>query len=314
MKKFSSLYFNWLPNAAHFAFFEERFSSALASAGADVQNALAAIRPEFDEWLDKETAMMDWQHASEYTQQIADAARATDHDLASLKAQVRAAVYSNHAEVAAAALRIRLMFHNYGYVAKKPYETKAGDLNAILDRLNGDLMPDVQTVNVSDRVMQLQADFATFNTLFNARNAERAVKPALTFREVRLGIEGVYRRMTAIVEANLLVGASPQFAAFAAGMKPEIDYLNAHYRHNAKTDLGACQPEPIPAQAYTGIAVTPVPRVFLETKKGVAELVNGKDFYFEYANNVEVGNADCIVRGIGRYRGGRKVTFLVERN
>jgi hypothetical protein len=312
MTKFSALHFHSLPNAAHYSFFKERFSPALSAAGADVKTAFAALMPSFSDWLAKESALIEWQRASEYTQQIADADHDVDFDLAGMKAQVHAALYSIHPDIVAAAHRIDLMMKNYGDLMHKPYETEVGDVEAIIARLRGDLASDVTKVNIAGWVDKLQSDFATFNALFNARNAQRVKKPASSFREVRQGLEGVYHQMTAIADSSALLGLSTQFATFINGINPEIEYLNARY-HTAKTDLSDCQPEPIPAQTYTGLAITPTPRVFLVTSKGTVELRLGADFYFEYKNNIEAGNADCVVKAKGSYKGTKTVTFIISR-
>jgi hypothetical protein len=53
--------------------------------------------------------------------------------------------------------------------------------------------------------------------------------------------------------------------------------------------------------------------VLYVTEKETLRLELGKDFNISYKNNVEVGNATCILRGKGGFRGRRVVTFVIVR-
>ena len=60
-------------------------------------------------------------------------------------------------------------------------------------------------------------------------------------------------------------------------------------------------------QTYTGEAIEPS----VVVKKGVAVLVKGTDYTVSYDNNVKVGTAYAIVKGIGKYAGTKTVAFNI---
>ncbi|MDR0582231.1 MAG: hypothetical protein LBG31_04620, partial [Prevotellaceae bacterium] len=59
MKQLSTLYFRFLPLAAHFDFFK-KLAGLLSAAGAALKTAIEALMPDFDTWLNKEDAVMRW--------------------------------------------------------------------------------------------------------------------------------------------------------------------------------------------------------------------------------------------------------------
>ena len=65
--------------------------------------------------------------------------------------------------------------------------------------------------------------------------------------------------------------------------------------------------EPIANQAYTGKAVTPVPKVTLGDKL----LSEGTDYSLSYKYNVKAGKATITVTGKGEYTGSKSATFKI---
>jgi uncharacterized repeat protein (TIGR02543 family) len=63
----------------------------------------------------------------------------------------------------------------------------------------------------------------------------------------------------------------------------------------------------VPAQTYTGKAVTPAVTV----KSGTSVLRAGTDYTLSYVNNVKVGNATVTVTGKGLYFDSKQVTFQI---
>ena len=71
--------------------------------------------------------------------------------------------------------------------------------------------------------------------------------------------------------------------------------------------------EPIPLQAYTSLPVTPLPIVHCKNGKETKKLVFTRDFDLTYRNNVNVGEAQCIIHGKGKYAGQYITTFHIAR-
>jgi hypothetical protein len=104
---------------------------------------------------------------------------------------------------------------------------------------------------------------------------------------------------------------SQDFIDFINAINPEIEYLNNEF-HRVKYDIATAEPAPIDPQPYTGKACTPVPEVIFRKDDKMIALVLGKDFSLTYKNNINVGNADCIIHGKGAYKGLRTVTFIIK--
>ncbi|MDR1341062.1 MAG: DUF6261 family protein [Prevotellaceae bacterium] len=311
MKQFKNLIFSYLPNEAHFRFFD-RATRAVSLAGTSVQSALAFLIPELNSWFVKETACIEWYRKSELTAAIAEADRHLDDALVGFAAQVNGARYSMAPPVAAAGERLYIMLKSYGEVIRKPYLQEAGSVKAILLHLNGDLSADVLAAGLRIWPPEIQTSLDTFVHLMEEREAHTLLKPEEGFPAVRRGIEDVWHRSVTLVNAGAALGQSPDFGALIDSLNPEIDYLNGEF-HRVRYNIASAEPAPIGQQVYTGLPCTPVPEVLYVTPKETLRLTLGKDFNIAYKNNVNVGNAECTIYGKGRYKGHKTVTFIIAR-
>ena len=314
MKQLLSLYFHFLPLAAHFDFFK-KLAGLLSAAGAALKTAVADLLPDFNTWLDKEDAVMRWVRKSVLTEQIAEADRYVDLQLSAINTTLKAAVYGN-TDVAAAAVRLLALLKNYGRIADKSYDEQAGDVRVLLEQFSGPYYSDVGFAGIGYRVALLTEGFNKFENLLRQRETEQGEKPPYTGGEVRKGIEAVYHQMERIIDANAVVGASGDFEAFIKLLNPVIDHLNDEF-HHAKKDLSTGDHtviEPIATQQYTERPVTPIPEVYYrEEGKETQRLYLGKDFSVTYKNNVNVGMAELTIHGKGGYKGQKTVTFNIAR-
>ena len=314
MKQLLTLYFHFLPLAAHFDFFK-KLAGLLSAAGAALKTAIEALMPDFNAWLDKEDAVMRWVRKSVLTEQIAEADRYVDLQLSAINTTLKAAVYGN-TDVAAAAVRLLALLKNYGRIAKKSYDEQAGDVRVLLEQFSGPYYSDVGFAGIGYRVALLTEGFNKFEKLLRQRETEQGEKPPYTGGEVRKGIEAAYRQIERVIDANAVVGASGDFEAFIDLLNPVIDHLNAEF-HHAKKDLGVGDHtviEPVDTQKYTEKPVTPVPEVhYREDGKETKRLYLGKDFSITYKNNVEVGQAELTIHGKGDYKGQKSLSFHIAR-
>jgi hypothetical protein len=315
MKKFKAILFKTLPNAAHFNFCSQ-VSIHVSGAGAAVLSALGDVPAQFNAWLNKEAALMEWVRKSILTDQISEADHRMDQALVALKAQVRAQEYSPVPERVQTAHDLNLMLKNYGRVYLKPYEAEEGDVRTILVQLQGTYLQDVQLLDLYPYVNELNVAYEAFRQLLAQRDAKSVQKPAENFPTVRRGIETEYHRLATLVDAGAALNTSPDFAALIDKLNPEIDRLNTEF-HHARKDIGvgeACVVEPIPTQPYTGKSVTVLPKAYYRTEgKPTVELVFAKDFSVTYKNNVDVGTADLTLHGKGAYKGQKTITFNIAR-
>lgn len=255
---------------------------------------------------------MDWQRKSDLTAAIAAANQRLDKALTGLSRLVESERHNIQPAVAEAAVRIHNMLHNYGRVTQKSYDRELEDVKAILRRLNGDLAADAQTTGVKAWIPEITAARAELAALIEERNVKSLDKPEMNFRETRAAIEKIWREIVKSVNGGVALHFSDEFEMFINSLNPEIERLNNEY-HRVKTDIAACEPEAVPPQPYTGYPCTPVPKVLFVTKDGTVRLELGKEFTVAYKNNVNVGNATCIIRGTGTFTGKKSITFIITR-
>jgi hypothetical protein len=119
--------------------------------------------------------------------------------------------------------------------------------------------------------------------------------------------------MTDRIDATATLDETNLYTEFIKQLNEYITYLNEHTHQHAKKDIKHAEPEPIDPQLYTGFPITPTPKVYDQTSKGTIMLELGKDYNVSYKDNVNVGNAQCIIRGKGAYSGSKIVTFIIKR-
>ncbi|MDR0686584.1 MAG: DUF6261 family protein [Dysgonamonadaceae bacterium] len=318
MEKFKAIIFRSLPIAAHYEYCSQ-VNSEIDDSPEAVLEALGILPTDFKFWLGKERELLLWVKKSVLTEQIAEADKRMDVALSSIRSQVKALENYTNSSVAQAARRIYIMLEGYGEVNKKPYDEQLGDVRSILGQLTGSgpYTSDVTWLvmaasGINTMISELKNAFDAMEQLLAQREERNLKKPDKTFREVRKAIEPIYHSITSIIDANSVVGTSPAFDAFINHMNPKIERINAEF-HKAKHDISTCQPEPIAPQDYTGLPITFSPKVLYVTPQGTIRLELGKDFNVVFTDNVEVGNATLTITGKGRYKGHKKVTFIIRR-
>jgi hypothetical protein len=323
MIKFAALQFGRLSNMAHFYFFKN-VKDTIDASPAVVTDALGDLVPKLNTLFAEERALVDWVQKSSLTAKIKAADKVMDTALAALRTGVRSMTPFSVVSLADTATHVYIMLMSYGNVNTKNYEHQGGDVEAILEQISagGAYYDDVNALKkvssiVGGLIVDLDNAFKNFRSLIAQRDAMSRHKPKRTFREVRHDMEKVYHEMVDIINANALIGASPEFAVFIDTVNPEIERLNAEF-HRVRKDLSVSKHtviEPVETQPYIeGIPATPVPVVhYREDDKPTVRLSMGKDFVVSYKNNDYVGMAEAIIHGKGDYKGSKSVTFMIAR-
>jgi hypothetical protein len=295
-------------------YYYDRLLELLATAGAAVKKALAPLMPAFEAELAKEEALLQWARKSEYTAKITAADTELDRVLVAINGLVHTGRHSTDVAVKDAAERVRTMLKHYGYVPRKAYAEKMGDVELILEDFTGPYAADAAALGLTPWVPTLQDALDHLSDLIRRRDDERVKKPRYTAHAVRSSLDAIYRRMADIINASALTGASDEFAALIDRLNPLIDRLNEE-SSRPKTEIGRgghTVAEPIAPLRATGAPLTPLPRVFQHHSDGsVAELVLGRDFFVTYRNNVRPGMARLTFHGRGAYKGRFTVTFTI---
>jgi hypothetical protein len=312
--KFRKIHFHQLPNGAHY-FFCRKFSQELANSPSSLISSLGTWPSQFNAALAEEKKCIEWVDQSVLTKEIRNADKLMDRAFSALKIQVRAHTYSITQTTKDAALRIYAMLRKYGKVNSRAYEDQEGDILAILEQLQngGTFYNDANILGLSTLITELQSRFTLFQQLLRQRDQKMLLKPGKPTKEVREIVESTYYPMIEIIDGGAALNPTSAYATFINNLNPEIERVNAEF-DRVFHSITTCEPEPIPAQIYTGYALTPPPRVLYVTlHDGTIQLQLGKDYNLTFKNNIEVGNASCTIHGKGAFRGQKTITFVIIR-
>jgi hypothetical protein len=312
MNKLRAILFKNLPNTAHYDF-DTLVSSECAASPQSVVVTLGQLSAQFNAWLSEEKSLMEWVRKSTLTKEIADADHRMNRALTALKMQVRALEYSAILTTAEAARHTYIMLRQYGDVARKAYVEQIGDVRIILQQFAGPYAADVSRMNIGAYIGELQAFYNVFRQLLSQRDAQDIIRPEKGFLEVRRSIKEIYCQIENVINVGATLNPAGGFQNFINHLNPEISRLNEEF-HRVRRNMGNARPELIPEQIYTGKPLTPLFKVLYVTPdEGSIELELGKDFNLTYDDNVNVGIAQCTIRGKGLYKGNKTVTFSIVR-
>jgi hypothetical protein len=254
---------------------------------------------------------------SDLTQLIAAADQRIDRDVTGMNSVIDAGLHHFDPDIVEAAQSLYNRFKSFGNITRKSYELQIADINILLGDLQGQYAGKALLIGLTPWATELTEAEADFEDLISRRNTEYTGKPAEHFRYVRRESDAVFHRMTLRINSAAIMASDPIYDGFIGELNARIEYFNTHYHHHARKDIGAadhCVIEEIPEQAYTGKAVTPLPRAWYRVPgKPAGELVFARDFNVTYKNNVDVGTADLTLHGKDAYKGQKKTTFNIVR-
>ncbi|MDR0728691.1 MAG: DUF6261 family protein, partial [Prevotellaceae bacterium] len=194
---------------------------------------------------------------------------------------------------------------------REPLASQSAQLEELFSRIGArqDLQDAMATLDLSGVWTTLVTADTTFNTLYDQRLEEQASAAAPSATSIKDTVVKDYDDLCTTVEQTISTLPSPALELLFG----QMDLLRKKYaaRHPSKLDPSVTTVEPIPAQAYTGRPVTPLPRVFFKTGEQTIELHFAQDFTVTYNNNVEIGEATLIIHGKGQYSGQRITTFYI---
>ncbi|MDR0756837.1 MAG: DUF6261 family protein [Tannerella sp.] len=304
--KILKIHLEYLRSEAHYQFLLlllKLFESYPAVA-AIVSVLLNSIR----ELVNIEGQLVDAVRSSIYTEQIAEADRRVDRDLAGINAAIESALRHFDPAIVTAARRLEIRFKSFrGEIEKKAYGEESAAVKILLTDLNGVYAPQVATLSLVPWVAELEAAQAEFERLFILRNEELAARPQQKLRDVRRQIDILYRRAVEHIDAYSALNGDALTAQFVSELNSEVTYFNEHAHRHAKTDIDSAVVASIPDQPWKDRPVVLLPDVTYEGK----ELVFTKDYELSYRDNNRPGTASLTIHGKGRFRGTKTVSFNI---
>jgi hypothetical protein len=218
-------------NDEHFQFMQ--FVLALvretgaAALKVEPQNAaLAAAHKQEDEALKKIMK-------SALTAEINEADRERDGVFRGMANAVRSAQDHFKADVRAAAVRLGIVMDTYGNLAQRSHVEETSAVYNLLMELTGKHMTDVELLNLSGWIQELDKCNVAVEKLLAGRADEGAERTPLVLKTVRAEVDDAYGLLAAVVDAQALLAslgtdaaASALYAGFIGRLNERIELMN----------------------------------------------------------------------------------------
>jgi hypothetical protein len=277
--------------------------------------AKAIIEAEFEafaELLGKELKLLDALHGNELSKRLAEADKLVDRYVVGINSVVDAAVHHFDPEVVAAGESIAKRLKALGDIEHKPYEEESAAVKVLIYELHNEYAAKAELIGLTPWIDKLSDAEEIFESLFKQRNTELAGKTDGNLREINKELIPLYRKMTGRINAALILNSTPALVEFANELNKEIDYANEHGDHRTtKKSIENVLVKPIEPQPATGKPIVYMPELYVEIDGKQVELGFSVDYTLTYRNNANVGIAEIIIHGKGKYKGKKVITFNI---
>jgi hypothetical protein len=261
----------------------------------------------FLQLLNREKQLVDAAKKSPLTEDLTEADKRIDRDLTAMRDAVKSAMNHFTPSVAKAGKELYERLKDFGNIREKSYEEESAAVQVLISDLQTKFAPQVAAVGLTQWLSELYNAEAAFTAIYLQRNAEDSAREQDNMKEVRKEIEAVYKKMIIIIENNMNTTGEATCGQFARELNEAIKYANEHIHRHVKTDIAEATVKTIDDQPYTSRPVIFIPEVWHNHR----ELVATVDYTFTFRNNIQPGNAELILRGIGDFKGKKTVTFTI---
>jgi hypothetical protein len=213
-----------LHNEEHFQYHTE-FKDAVNQKGAQRLN----IEALFNEYLslnEQEFEALLLIRKSATTDQLAIADAERDEIFRGLADAHKSGLNHFNADKRAAATRLKVLFDQYGNVARKPYDDETADINKMMQEVSSTFAADVATLGIGDWFTELDRKNKAFDTLMKSRYTEGASKTELRMRQVRIDLDTVYRAIINRIDALMLINGDTNYESFVRELNTRVERYN----------------------------------------------------------------------------------------
>jgi hypothetical protein len=279
----------------------------------DVIILINALLDLFDQILALEKALVDASRKIPLTKQLAEADARIDRCIVGINSTVNAALHHFDPTMVAAAVILEARLKEFGNIGSKSYENESTAVQILVRDLLNTFAIQVTKLQLTPWVTELDNSEQAFHQLYLERIAEMADLPEVKFIKVRQDIDAVFHKIIEALEADTVSNGDALCGECIGRINNEI-VLYKEIIHRVRHDIEHAVAVPVPTQQYTGKAIIPIPEVhYVHEGKPTVELVFSVDFTVTYKENVNVGDAEIIIHGKGKYKGQKIVTFNIAR-
>jgi hypothetical protein len=246
------------------------------------------------------------------TEQIAIFDKKRDSDFWEVKRTSKAAAKSSIEEKAEAGKLLENFLKPYQNLAKEPLMSETSSINHLRTQFDSNpaLQRAADTLQLTDVFNNLWNNNEQLSILWNERAISEAEKNGPSPSSLKNNLEKSYHDFCDIILQSVKFQPDNTIQTLFSVMNEiRIKYAKSlPVKINSKNIFV----EPVPVQKYTGKDITPITRVLIRKEnEEFTELRFTVDFYFTYRNNIEVGEAQIIIHGKGKYTGTYTSTFHI---
>jgi hypothetical protein len=201
-----------LRNEEHFQF-QTEFKNEINLFGAknlNIETAFATYLPLYEQ----EEKALQLIRKSAATDQLIEVDKERDDIYRGLADAIKSALKHFDPNKRAAASRLKVLFDQYGNVARKPYDEETAAINKIMVEAKGAYAADITTLAISDWFTMLETKNNAFDTIMKSRYSEEAGKTELRMNQVRLEVDAAYREIMDRIDALILINGTRGYENF----------------------------------------------------------------------------------------------------
>jgi hypothetical protein len=311
-EKVDSFFLQRETNDAHCEYSEE--VRDMAHEYPDVEALWADTLPDYDNAVDVEKSLLNYDRKSLLTEPIADTDKRRDTDVDNIRLVATVYLKSTDPVKALYAKQIVDRLNVFKGIKDKSYSKETADIKVLVNDLRVTFKDALLLLGLSEWVNTLETDNNIFISLFEQRITEWSNRPQANMTDARGIIDGLYSNMIGVLNSEVTLNGDVKYRSFISRLNTRIKYYKEHAYHPEHHDIIHAVAAPIPTQTYTGKAIIPIPEVhYVQEGKPTVELVFAVDFMVTYKENVNVGDAELIIHGKGKYTGIKTVTVNIAR-
>jgi hypothetical protein len=251
--------------------------------------------------------------ASPLTELIAELDNKRDNSFWEVKRTSKTAAKSSIEQTAEAGKLLEDFLKPYHNLATEPIMSETSTINFLRTQFDSDpkLQHAADTLQLTEIFRKLWDFNEQVSNLWNERAISEAEKNGPSPTSLRKELEKSYHGFCDIVLLTIKLQPTTALQTLFSVMN-EIRIKYTKFLPIKITNNNIFV-EPVPVQKYTGKNITPITQVFIKKEnEELTELRFTIDFYFTYKNNIEVGEAQIIIHGKGKYTGTYTSTFHIE--
>jgi hypothetical protein len=210
-------------NEEHFQFFTD-INKLFAGAPEAVKAALGDSLSQFESLHQREDAAIEQMRKNAHTKSLAELDARRDALYKGLCLLVEAYGYSPAEGELQAAARMEALLEHYGDFTRASYNKESATLYNFVQELNDRYSAEVDTLHARTFVQELGSANTLFQETMDMRHDDKAANQVENLRALRLEADALYRKMTSIIDASIIINGEANFAEFVNRLNERIAY------------------------------------------------------------------------------------------